>query len=77
MLELAQRVNWNEYFLMLTQGNPPLFLQFLVVNAVLLAYWLFRRTRKRKSQQGSAWILQLLFVAGNLGVVTLGSRLSF
>jgi len=77
MFDLVQRVNWNEYFLIMTQGNPPLALQLLVVNGMLAAYWLVRRARKRKSPQGSAWLLQLLFVAGNLGVVTLGNRLSF
>jgi hypothetical protein len=76
MLELVQRVNWDEYLLILSQGNPPIGLQLLMVNAVLVAYWLLRRT-KRKSHQASGWMLPALFIAGNIGVVTWGSRLSF
>lgn len=76
MMDLVQRVNWNEYFVILTQGHPPLALQLLVVNAMLTAFWLVRRARKRK-HQSSALLLQLLFLAGNLGVVTFGNRLSF
>ena len=80
MLELIERVNWNEYLLILSQGTPPIGLQLLVINVVLVTFWLVRRTRKRRPQrrsQGSGWILQTLFVAGNLSVVTWGSQLSF
>jgi hypothetical protein len=76
MLELLQRVNWDEYVLVLSQGNPPIGLQLLLVNAMIVAYWLLRRT-KRKSRQGAGWMLPVLFIAGNIGVVTWGSRLSF
>lgn len=76
MLGLVQRVNWQEYLLILSQGNPPIGLQLLVINAALVGWWLYRRTR-RKSRQASTWLLQLLFVGGNLGIFTWGSRLSF
>jgi hypothetical protein len=76
MLDLMQRVNWNEYFLIMTQGNPSLALQFLAVNGILAAYWFMGRLRKRKSKQSSAVLLPLLFVVGNLSVVTLGHRLA-
>lgn len=76
MLDLVQRINWNEYFLILTQGNPSLGLQFLVINSVLAAYWLTGRLRKSKSKQSSGLFLPILFVVGNLAVVTLGNRLA-
>ena len=76
MLDLLQRVNWDEYLFMLSQGSPPIGLQLLAVNALLVAYWLVQRARKRKSRQGSAWMLQIIFVAANIGVVTWGGRLS-
>jgi hypothetical protein len=76
MLDLVQRINWNEYLLILTQGNPSLALQFMVVNGMLAAYWLMGRTRKRKPTQSSALLLPLLFMVGNLSVVTLGKRLA-
>ncbi len=78
MLDMVQRINWNEYFLILTQGNPSLALQFLVVNGMLAAYWLMGRVGKRKpnAKQSSALLLPLLFMVGNLSVVTLGKRLA-
>ena len=78
MLDLFQRVNWNEYLLIMSQGNPPIALQLLMVNAALVAYWFYRRTRTRKrtAPPPSGWTLQVMFLAGNLGVVMLGSRLS-
>jgi heme A synthase len=76
MLELAQRVNWSEYAMILSQGSPSIGLQLAVINVVLLACWL-RRRAKPKQKQGAAWMLQLVFVAANVGVVTLGDRLAF
>ena len=76
MLDLVQRINWSEYVLILTQGNPSLALQFLVVNGMIAAYWLMGRLSKRKSKQSSALLLPLLFMVGNLSVVTLGKRLA-
>ena len=76
MLDLVQRINWNEYLLILTQGNPSLGLQFLVINGILAAYWLMGRLRKRKFKQSSGLLLPILFVVGNLAVVTLGNRLA-
>ena len=65
--------------LIMSQGNPPIALQLLMVNAALVAYWFYRRTRTRKrtAPPPSGWTLQVMFLAGNLGVVMLGSRLSF
>ena len=76
MLDLLQRVNWDEYLFMLSQGSPPVGLQLLAVNGLLVAYWLVQRARRRKSRQGWAWMLQIIFVAANMGVVTWGGRLS-
>ncbi len=83
MFELVERVNWNEYALILAQGDPPIGLQLLVVNALLAVFWFARRMfkpkpkKKRNAPEGSAWMVQLLFVAGNIGVIMLGGRLAF
>ena len=76
MLELIQRVNWSEYFLILSQGEPPIAMQLLAVNIILVGYWFFRRIAKRKAKAGPAWMLPMLFIAANVGVFTWGSRLS-
>ena len=78
MLELVQRVNWNEYLLILTQGSPPLGLQLLMVNAMLVAYWFMRRRAPRKrNAQPSGWLIPAMFAAGNISVVTWGGTLAF
>ena len=77
MLELVERVNWNEYFQILAQGEPSIGVQLLVVNIILMGYWFFKRIAKRKAKPGPVWILPMLFIAANFGVVTWGSRLSF
>jgi hypothetical protein len=78
MLEMMQRVNWGEYLHILSQGSPPIGIQLLLLNVILIVYLLHRRTRhKSKYRQQSGWVVPVLFLAGNLGVVTWGSKLQF
>lgn len=78
MLELAGRVNWEEYHLFFSQGTPPIALQLLALNALLVVYLMRRRTRKKgKSRQSGGWLLPMLFLAGNFSVVNWGGNLSF
>ena len=78
MLELAGRVNWDEYHLFLMQGTPPIALQLLVLNALLVVYLMRQRTRKKtKWRRSGGWLLPMLFVAGNYSVVNWGGHLSF
>lgn len=76
MMDLVQRVNWDEYLQILSQGSPPIGLQLLLVNAVLMAYLLHRRTRKGKNRQ-AGWMLPVVIIGGNLVVVTWGGQLAF
>ena len=79
MLELAGRVNWEEYHLFLSQGTPPIALQLLALNALLAFYLMHRRTRKQKgkSPQTGGMLLPMLFLVGNYSVVNWGDKLSF
>ncbi len=79
MLELAGRVNWDEYHLFLSQGMPPIALQLVVLNVMLVAYLVHRRIRKKKgkSRQEGGLMLPILFLAGNYSVVNWGGHLSF
>ena len=74
MLEQMQRVNFEEYLHLLSQGHPPISLQLLALNAVIVVFWLVRRARRTKFRQSGAWILPVLFIIGNLGVIAWGSR---
>ena len=78
MLELAGRVNWAEYHLFLSQGTPSIALQLLALNAMLVAYLMHRRIRKKKGKpaQTGGLLLPLLFLVGNYSVVNWGSHLS-
>jgi hypothetical protein len=79
MFELVQRVNWDEYHLFLSQGMPPIGLQLVVLNALLILYLMRRRTRKQKgkSPPTGGLLLPVLFLAGNFSVVNWGGNLSF
>ena len=80
MLELVERVNWEEYQLFLLQGTPPIALQLLALNALLAFYLMHRRTRKKgksKSPQSGGLLLPILFLGGNFSVVNWGGHLSF
>ena len=79
MLELAGRVNWDEYHLFLSQGTPSIALQLLALNVMLAVYLMHRRTRKRKgkSPQTGGLLLPLLFLVGNYSVVNWGNKLAF
>jgi hypothetical protein len=79
MLELAGRVNWDEYHLFLSQGTPSIALQLLALNVMLVVYLMHRRTRKKKgkSPQTGGLLLPVLFLVGNYSVVNWGNHLSF
>lgn len=78
MLEMLERVNWEEYQTFLLQGTPPIALQLLVLNALLVAYLMHRRTQKKgKSRQSGGWVLPIVFLVGNYGVVNWGGQLAF
>jgi hypothetical protein len=74
MLDLVERVNWDEYLTYLSQGDPSIGLQLVILNAVLLGWWLLMRIKKRKlHQKSSSRFLPVVMLAGNVGIVTLGS----
>ena len=74
MLDLIKRVNWDEYQTYLSQGDPSIGLQLVILNGVMLGWWILRRTRKRKlHHKNSTWLLPVVLLAGNVGIVTLGS----
>lgn len=84
MASLLERVNWSEYLLLLSKGNPPVALQLLIANTVILVLWLVFRARSGapvrshaggKSGQRHTLALQGLFVVANLLIVNYGDRL--
>lgn len=84
MANLFERVNWSEYLLLLSKGNPPVVLQLLIANTLILILWLVFRARagtskrsraRGKSRHGHTLALQGLFVAANLLIVNYGDRL--
>ena len=78
MLELAARVNWDEYHLFLSQGTPPIALQLLALNVLLVVYMIHQRIRKKgKTRQSGGLLLPMLFLGGNYSVVNWGGNLSF
>jgi hypothetical protein len=76
-LDALGGVNWREYQYYLMDGNPPLYIQLLVVNGFFLALWFYRRIRAPHAvRQASAIVLQAAFVLANVGVIIAGQMWS-
>jgi hypothetical protein len=77
MLDLMQRVNWDEYLFFLSQGHPPVSLQ--LARTQCHARGLLARPAGAQAQVSADFRLVAAgaVLAGNVGVIAWGSQLSF
>ena len=59
----------GEYERLLAAGHPPLYLQLLLVNGLLFAFWAVRRVRASKHQSSASFLISALLVIVNGGVL--------
>ena len=70
MFDWAERVNWGEYVNLLESGNPPLIVQFLILNTIFMIWWIVRRWQgKAALRRKTAIIMQSLLVGANLFIL--------
>lgn len=75
-LDALGGVNWTEYQYYLTDGNPPLYVQLILLNCIFFAVWLYRRIHgSRAARQATSVVFQLAFVLANVGLVIAGQML--
>ena len=65
MIELFKDTPWNDWFLIMSKGNPPLAFQFLFINFVFFAIYAYRRIRGKKTRHNNLSYLAhgLMFLA--------------
>jgi len=59
----------SEYQYVLAGGHPPVYIQLVIANVVLLAFWVMRRARGAHRQGGGGIIFAVLFLMANVGVI--------
>ncbi len=73
MADWLRIVHWNEYLFLLEQGSPPVGVQLLIANGILLIVWLVQRMRgDRRSSERSGLILTGLLLATNVLILAHG-----
>jgi hypothetical protein len=54
MLENIMNAPWRQWYEIMSSGNPPLALQFVVINSIFFVIFAVRRMRGKRSSQGNA-----------------------
>jgi hypothetical protein len=73
MVELFKHTNWSVAYDVLMRGNPPLALQFLLINSLFFIIFAFRRLRgKRSSHNNLAYAVHGFLLLANAGIMYQG-----
>lgn len=63
MLEQIKEIAWEDYFEVLNYGNPPVYIQLLILVGLSIAIWIYRVVSgKRPLSKGIKLRNKLLFV---------------
>jgi hypothetical protein len=78
MVELFKETNWNVWYDVLARGNPPLALQFLLINLLFFIIFAFRRLRgKRSSHNNWSYLIHGVLILINAGILYQGELMPF
>lgn len=81
MFELARRARWQDILDLLESGQPPLYLQLLVVNVGFLIYFIVRgfliKPEDLKKRPKPRYGLEFVIIAANIAILSQHSWLSF
>jgi hypothetical protein len=70
-MSIIDRVNWNIWSDILLKGSPPLIVQLLALNSIVLIFFIVRRLRHKGPRKGhGAHIAQALLIIVNFAVLT-------
>jgi len=63
MLESFKEIEWGDYIEIMTYGNPPVYIQLLILVGLTLAYLIWRIvTKKRPMTRGNQLKNKILFI---------------
>jgi hypothetical protein len=73
MVELFKHTNWSVWYDVLAKGNPPLALQFLLINSLFFIIFAFRRLRGKRSHHNNVvYFVHGVLLLANAGVIFQG-----
>ena len=65
-LSILTHARWQDIYLLLASGSPPVVVRLLVINTLFLLYFIFRKLRNRSSRPyTTSLILQSLLIGAN------------
>ena len=65
-LSLIRNARWDELFMYLTKGNPPLIVLLLVINTIFFVLYVTRKaTSKHRMRPATVYAVQALMVGAN------------
>jgi hypothetical protein len=73
MIEMFKSARWNDFYDVLSKGNPPLALQFLLINTLFFVIFAIRRARGKGSKNTNAsYMVHGLLLLVNAGIMFQG-----
>ena len=78
MIEMFKNARWTDFYDVLSKGNPPLALQFLLINALFFVIFALRRARGKKSKNNNAsYLVHGFLLLVNAGIMFQGDLLPY
>jgi hypothetical protein len=78
MLEMFKNARWHDFYDVLSRGNPPLALQFLIINTVFFVIFAARRARgKRSKNNNTSYAIHGFLLLVNAGIMFQGDLLPY
>jgi hypothetical protein len=70
MLENFKNAPWSQWVYVLSSGDPPLALQFVVINSIFFIIFAIRRMRgKRSNQANTAYAVHGILILVNTAIL--------
>jgi hypothetical protein len=68
--DIVYNARWQDLYTFFAAGNPPLALQLMVINTIILTWYVIRRARgKQPLHAQTAFIIQGILIAANVMIM--------
>jgi hypothetical protein len=68
--DILFNARWQDLYTFFAAGNPPLALQLMVINTIILVWYIVRRARgKHPLHTQTAFVIQGLLIASNMFIM--------
>jgi hypothetical membrane protein len=70
MFDYFRIAPWGDWYLIMSKGNPPLALQFLIINCAFFVIFAIRRIRGEKTKHNNiSYLVHGLMFLANVGIL--------